>query len=714
MTIFARPTEWVSAERASTAAASPSNGPRQYFAFLSYSHRDQDLAEWLHDSLETFRVPRHLVGRVTEHGPIPQRLTPIFRDTRELPASDDLGAEINSALEASRFLIVLCSPAAAESRWTNAEIATFKRAHPDGCILAVIVDGEPFASDIPGSEQEECLPRALRFRSDRHGRLTAKKAEPLAADLRGSAEARRLGFLKLVAGMLGIGLDELIRREEIRRQRRLAVLASASLAGMVVTSALALTAIQARDAARDQREEAESLVEFMLGDLRAKLEPIGKLDALDAVGSRALAYYSKQDLADLSDEAIAQRSRALSLMGQIALTRGDVDGAFGRYQEAMVGTAEMVRRSPNEPQRLFDHAQNVFYVGDIAVRRGRLGIAENALREYKRLADRMVALDPEDRQWQMEVKYADTNLGFLLLKQMRYADAARQFAGALALVERLAAADPGNEEYQKSVPETLAWLADAQFGEGRLDEAIAQRERQVALLEALMRKSNDVELRQGSIAARRALGRWLVSRGSDGPGLEQSRLAVDTAEKLMPTEPDNMLWVEYSAGAKLDLASILLSMGKLEEAGVETRSACDLSSRLLDRDRTVVLWREIEILCLARRTELAIAAGSMNEARQLALRTLSASKEFRAGEEATTRFISAFAYKLLGDVQHRQGHGTSAVNAWTAALSIWPRSVPETPRQLAVRAALLTSLGRHSDAAPLNRKLAEMGYRRLI
>ena len=33
----------------------------------------------------------------------------------------------------------------------------------------------------------------------------------------------------------------------------------------------------------------------MLGDLRDKLEPLGRLDVLDAVGARALAYYEKQD-----------------------------------------------------------------------------------------------------------------------------------------------------------------------------------------------------------------------------------------------------------------------------------------------------------------------------------------------------------------------------------------------------------------------------------
>src|SRR5512141_464751 len=150
-----------------------------YFAFLSYSHADAGWGEWLHDALERFRVPSSLAGRLTPQGVVPKRLTPIFRDRKELAASSDLGAEIREAITASRFLVVLCSPAAANSRWTNAEIDTFKRVRPDGCVLAAIVGGEPFASDIPGREAEECLPPALRVRYDRRGRPTPKRAEPL-------------------------------------------------------------------------------------------------------------------------------------------------------------------------------------------------------------------------------------------------------------------------------------------------------------------------------------------------------------------------------------------------------------------------------------------------------------------------------------------------------------------------------------------------------
>ena len=120
-------------------------------------------------------------------------------------------------------------------------------------MLAAVVAGEPFASEMPGREDEECFPPALRFKYDRRGHRTAKKAEPLAADFRDGGEGRRLALLKLVAGMLGVGLDELVQRETVRRHRQLAFVAAASLAGMAVTSTLAVTAIQARDEAREQR-----------------------------------------------------------------------------------------------------------------------------------------------------------------------------------------------------------------------------------------------------------------------------------------------------------------------------------------------------------------------------------------------------------------------------------------------------------------------------
>ena len=76
----------------------------------------------------------------------------------------------------------------------------------------------------------------------------------IAADLRDSGDGRQAGLLKIVAGMLGVGLDDLVQREVLRRQRRMTLITAASVAGMLVASGLAYTAIQARDEARAEAD----------------------------------------------------------------------------------------------------------------------------------------------------------------------------------------------------------------------------------------------------------------------------------------------------------------------------------------------------------------------------------------------------------------------------------------------------------------------------
>ena len=97
----------------------------RYRAFISYSHADDAWAKWLHRALETYRVPKRLVGRQTECGPVPGSLSPVFRDRDELATSTSLGDTLTRALQQSATQIVICSPAAAKSRWVNEEVLAF-------------------------------------------------------------------------------------------------------------------------------------------------------------------------------------------------------------------------------------------------------------------------------------------------------------------------------------------------------------------------------------------------------------------------------------------------------------------------------------------------------------------------------------------------------------------------------------------------------------
>jgi tetratricopeptide (TPR) repeat protein len=701
-------------DRAPAGDADVGRTPRlrtRYYAFLSYSHKDKELADWLHRELEAFRVPHSLAGKLTANGIVPKRLTPIFRDQQELAAAGDLAEEIKAALAASQFLIVLCSPTAAKSRWTNAEIESFKRTRPEGCVLAAIVAGEPFTSDIPGREQEECFPPALRYKFDRRGRPTSKRAEPLAADFRDGADGKRLAFLKLVAGMLGVGLDDLVQRETTRRHRHLAWLAAGSLAGMAITSGLAVTAIQARDAAREQRREAEGLVAFMLGDLKDKLEPLGRLDVLDSVGTRALHYYQSQDTKSLSDEGLAQRSRALTLVGQIAHARGNLDSAIRFYRAAYTGTEESVRRHPDDPKRLYDHAQNMFWIGYIDYQQDRMEAAAARFRDYQRLAARMVALAPDNEDYRNEQVSANTNLGTVLVEQRRYRDAVATYETSLRLAEDLASAEPRNRDYQKQVCFTLAWVADAREYAGDLEGALAARERQLGVIADLDRVDpQDSEVKRDALTAHRAIGRLLAARGDARAGIEESREAIRISDELFRIEPENTEWLQANAMNRFDLSEIQLGMNDLAGAASTIRSACDIVERLVQRSPSVADWKVTKrAICLTERARLALRQNAPEEALSLATSALAIAKDAPNPIDGSILKIHAMAVESAA--LQMLGRRDQSVTGARHAIQTVPQKVELRPDEQAELAALQLRAGNNAAARQLISGLSQMGYR---
>src|ERR1700753_568840 len=106
-----------------------------YDAFISYSgfrtaseaaQFDRKVAQRLHKSLESYRIPRSLLKRSGDGATVPRRLKKIFRDKDEVRASSNLNDSLTEALRHSRFLIVICSPRARQSQWINQEIAVFR------------------------------------------------------------------------------------------------------------------------------------------------------------------------------------------------------------------------------------------------------------------------------------------------------------------------------------------------------------------------------------------------------------------------------------------------------------------------------------------------------------------------------------------------------------------------------------------------------------
>ena len=70
------------------------------------------------------------------------------------------------------------------------------------------------------------------------------------------------------------------------------------MAGIIAALIVALIqrkeAVSKRELAEKARDETEGLIEFMVFDLRDKLEPIGRMDLLDSVSLHVNNYYQSR------------------------------------------------------------------------------------------------------------------------------------------------------------------------------------------------------------------------------------------------------------------------------------------------------------------------------------------------------------------------------------------------------------------------------------
>jgi len=173
-----------------------------YYAFISYCSSDEKWAKWLHKKLEYYHIPTDLCKK---HSGLPERIRPVFWYKQDLSGTI-LKESLHSELNASKYLIVICSPESANSYWVNEEVQAFIDQGKSDKIIPFIVSGSPHST----SPKEECFPKALHDLS--------KDEEVRGIDVR-RKEGKMHALVDVIATMFGIRFDELWNRYERRRRK---------------------------------------------------------------------------------------------------------------------------------------------------------------------------------------------------------------------------------------------------------------------------------------------------------------------------------------------------------------------------------------------------------------------------------------------------------------------------------------------------------------
>lgn len=527
----------------------------RYKAYISYSHADEHWAAWLQRALETYRVPGRLHSSYPDQV-LPRRLAPVFRDREDLSSAYNLSDSLLEALRCSEALIVVCSPTAAKSKWVNEEIRQFNKLGRADRIFCLIVDGDP--GDQSGSRA--CFPAALFEEQE------DLNAEPLAADAREHADGKNLARLKLVAALLGVRLDEL-RRRDLKRRRRWQM-----TGGLAALAALALSVITALSvmSRQQERENAERMAAFVV-ELGEDLQTDIDLDTLGKISARAMDYLQRLDPASLTPETSIKVGQALRQLGHVSLGQGKLPEALHAYRRSLELFEEMAENHPESQDVLFEKAQAEFYIGDYYFKQKDLEQAREPWQRYLVGSQSLLAVDPANPRWLLEVSYGTMNL--LLLRVVSGEPADRKLLDssdrAVELARQTLEALPDDAEAISHYSNTLAWAADAELLACNLSAALAYRKENLSMASAASRANPaSNHLRERSAYAHAGVAMVQIDLGNIGESERHRRSSLEILIDLAVRDPSNELIAdEIAAGRRL--LAVLLANTRREEAASE-------------------------------------------------------------------------------------------------------------------------------------------------
>lgn len=512
-------------------------------------------------------------------------------------------------------------------------------------------------------------------------------------------------------------------REKPRRRLRIAVvcgllvLAAAAAAKYTVDLARERTvAVLAREEANRRRNQAEDLIGFMLGDLRTRLQGVGRLDLLDSVGEKATAYFAAVPPEALSDEEMFRRSQAIYQIGQVRMARGDLKGASERFTESLDLVAALARRDPGKAEWQVGLATSHFYVGDALRLQGDLDGAMRHFSAYRDIGESLASRDPNNREWVLESSYGHSNVAAVLEGMGKLEEARGELERSIEINRRLLDADPKDqttEEALANVHNRLAVVLE-KLGDGR--GALEHHLQSYTLRRRLLERNP-----QDSAAERRlAIAASWVSilyrdQGDMARAWEYDTIRYNIFDRLVARDPANTDWQRELGIAHLRAAILHRVDGDAKRAVPRVQRAIAILRPLADKDPSYLRRQQDALAAEVEQATIQLAIGQVAAAHINASRAAAGLESLIAKSPEDTELARLVAESCVtaAEALARTGDTVAARAALERARALLePRAGAIKERRfLNAWTRVLRGLERHTEADALTAVLRESGFR---
>ena len=472
---------------------------------------------------------------------------------------------------------------------------------------------DEIAPDLPADLRAIVAKAMSRNPEDRY-----PSAKELALDLQAFATGR------LVSAQ-SYSLWALLRRW-VAHHRVPVALAVAFVTLLGITLAVSVTRIvrerdradSARKAAVQNQQAAEKLVDYLLRQLRGKLEEIGRLDVLAGLSEEVERYYATAGADDGTTPApaVVRRAEALGLLARVHEATGNLAAAVQHLSRAQTFYEAAVARDPNDLESRLALCGTIEHIGDIekaGVELDEAGHRYRTATECVRTGSERYGSQPKLHRFAATVHWRWASLAEI---RGKFDEARTQYLRGreeLTQASRLGGDYPSDEAWLARTLAMLAWRM------GALEQAVAEGERAVAAQRELARRAPGDSRRSLSFAdaletlgrAEAGVGRWAGARGHFAE-------ALALIEALVAREPGNLEW-QHGLGIILGrVCEMHISLAELEEAKTACGRELAIGRRLAAEAPAQERYIGLATLAAQLSADLARAAGDLVAARRLA------------------------------------------------------------------------------------------------
>ncbi|MBL4940287.1 MAG: winged helix-turn-helix domain-containing protein [Colwellia sp.] len=328
---------------------------------------------------------------------------------------------------------------------------------------------------------------------------------------------------------------------------------------------LSVALIQTNEQVTTARNNAESLISFIIYDLKDKLEPLGKLELLNMVAGKTLDYFELAGTENLTGTALLQWTESLHILGAVNISKNNYNDAESYFKQTAVALKYALAKDKNNEQLLALTMLTNYWLGYSAYLQVDYDTAEPFWINYKNYADKLFLLFPKPK-WQLEQSYALNNLGSLAEKNNHLTVASNYFEQSAQIKLALLETQPDNLIIRADLADTRSWQSNIQAKSGKLFNAINY------LQDALKQVKNiySTEHSFKNIETISELEHKIALLYYDVGDLEKAQVFSQKAKgniiKLVRNDEENYLFKKDLLWSQLLSIQVFINQNKLDQA----------------------------------------------------------------------------------------------------------------------------------------------------